>query len=442
MVRRREGYAVAIDLVAKLKRVWDMGHSWITKETILLFGIAIGVRAVVSLVQVLYGVHGIPGFAFSAWNDFYSGYVQWLGYVREGLLPYRDFYTYKYTPLFLYTLYPFFVAAGAKAASIPIVVSDAATAVLIYLIAKRFAGNRIGLAAGLLYAFAPFVLYYEDYLWLSSQPMTFFLILAVYLLKENRPVFSFASFAVSVMFKQEALFIMPAYFLLYFKEYKAIIPKGIGIFVAVVVIVSLPFLIAAPRDYIIALNYLPINLGAPQPNLPIASGIVSAATPEPNVLGTCGISSLPGLYTGTVCGTIVNLKEFASSLLMGRLNQIGFFLEPLLLALLAPALYSIRRSQNFLQILCIYSLLVFLVLFSDFEEASLAYYFVPVYAMIFASIVDKRTLLLGVATALLSVTVPEGPFQIILPLGYLFLMVLLQDLSRSARESASNQVIM
>ena len=421
-----------------MRRLRRSGRGWLTKETVILLGMAIGVRAVVSLAQVLYGVHGVPGFPLSTWGDFYSGYTQWLGFLQKGLIPYRDFYTYKYTPLFLYSLYPFFVAAGARAASIPIVLSDAATAALVYLIAKRFAADRIAFAAGLLYAFAPFVLYYEGYLWLSSQPMTLFLILAIYLFKDNRPILSFASLAVAVMFKQEALFVLPAYLLLYAKEYKRSIPKGILIFVAVVVVVSLPFLIIAPRDYISSLNYFPINLGPAEPSQPIASGIVNVATPEPNAVGSCGLTTLPGLYTGTLCGTIVNLKEFASSLIVGRLNQTAFLLEPLLLAVLAPALYVSRRSQNFLQMLCIYSLLVSLVLFSDFVEASLAYYFVPVYALMFASIMDKRTLLLGVAVALLSLTIPEGPLQVILPLGYLFIAVLLQDISGSVRHTASN----
>jgi len=397
-----------------------------------------GVRATASLIQVMYGVRGFPGLPLSTWNDFYDVYGPWLGYVHNGLMPYRDFYTYKYTPLFLYTLYPFFVAAGQKAASIPIVVSDAATAVLVYLIARRFAENRIAFAAGLLYAFAPFVLYYEGYLWLSSQPTTFFLILAVYFFKESRPSMSFASLAVAVMFKQQALFIMPAYLLLYFKEYRANIPKGIAIFVAIVVVASLPFLIAAPRDYIGSLNYFTVYLGPSEPAQAIASSIVNNATYAPNPLGTCGLQTIPGVYTGTLCGSIVNVKEFAASLLAGRLDQVAAFLEPLLLALLAPALYVSRRSRNFFQILCIYSLLASLVLFSDFVEPSLGYYFVPVYALVFASIVDKRTLLLGVATALLSAAIPEGPFQVILPLGCLFALIALQDVSRSQRDGASN----
>jgi 4-amino-4-deoxy-L-arabinose transferase-like glycosyltransferase len=427
-------------MISRLRRIEELGRGWITKETILLFGIAIGVRAIVSLVQVTYGVRGFPGLSLSTWNDFYLVYGQWLGYVHNGLMPYRDFYTYKYTPLFLYTLYPFFVAAGAKAASIPIVISDAATAVIVYLIAKRFAGNKTAFAAGLLYAFAPFMLYYEGYLWLSSQPMTFFLILAVFLFKDNKPVLSFASLAVAVMFKQQALFIMPAYLLLYFVKYRTSIPKGIGIFVAIVVVISLPFLIAAPKDYIGSLNYFSVYLGPLEPALPIASGIVNNPVFAPNPLGTCGVQTIPGVYTGMVCGTIANLKEFASSLLLGKIDQIASFLEPLLVALLAPALYVIRKSPNFLQILCIYSMVASLVLFQDFVEPSLAYYFVPVYALIFASITDRRTLVLGIATALLSVLITEGPFQVILPLGYLFALITLQDQSRSPIDSSSSAV--
>ncbi len=412
-------------------RAREIGHGWITKETIALFGLALGVRAVLSVLQLRYGVRGFPDSPLSTWDDFYVIYAQWLDYVQKGLLPYRDFYTYKYTPLFLYTLYPFFAAAGAKAASIPIILSDSATSVVVYVVAKKSGGNKVALGAGMVYAFAPFVLYYEGYLWLSSQPMTFFLLLAVFLFEDNRPVASFAALAVAVMFKQEALFIMPAYFLLYLIEYKPSLPRGIGLFVAIVVVVSLPFLILAPRDYIGSLNYFQVNLGPLEPAQPVASSIANAPSYQLNSAGTCGLQTIPGLYTGTLCGSVVNLKEFAASLVTGRLNQIASFLLPLLLLLLAPALYVCRRSQNFLQILCIYSLLVCLLLYSDFATPALGYYFVPVYALIFASVTRKLNLILAIAVALLSVTISEGPFQFILPLAFLFLLIAVQELGGS-----------
>lgn len=409
-----------------------MGNSkgrWIERDAALLFAVALAVRVAVSVSQMLYGLNGIPGSGLSTWADYYTAYVQWLGFVAKGLLPYRDFTSYKYTPLFIYTLFPFFAAGGAKAASVPIVVSDAATAALVYLIAKPLAGKRMALAAGLVYAFAPFVLYYEDYLWLSSQPMTFFLVLAIYLLNEGKATSSFASLAVSVMFKQQALFALPAYLFLYLRDYKVKGPKGFVAFVGVLVAVSLPFLIAAPMDYIGAVNYLPIAISHSQPAVPAAAAVVNQGVLEPNTVQGCQITTLPKLFTGTICGSVVNLQEFASYLFMGKVNQIATLLEPILFALFLPLLFVARRWRNFPQILSAYSMLACLVLFSDYVEASLAYYFVPVYALMFASIADKRTLVLGVGAAALSVVLPEGPLQVILPLGFLFTLVAVQDAS-------------
>ncbi len=401
---------------------------------LLILGVALGVRVVIALVQSTYGLSGIPWLALSAWGDFNGVYIPWLSLVQHGYLPYRDFYTYKYTPLFLYVLYPFYSAA-AQAASIPIVLADAATAVCVYLLAKTVTGPRIAFAAAMVYALSPFVLYYEDYLWLSSQPMALFIVLAIYLLNTDRPLLSSASLAVAVMFKQEAVFVLPAYVILYVRSHGKKVLPGLIVFLAVVFVVSFPFLILAPRDYLFVLSYYPFF------------GVIPASQLEPGLVGAlttsassgltgytpqaCGVQTIPGLYTGTICGSIINLQEFASSIVLGKLNQIGFILSPLLLALLAPALSSVRKAPNFSQMLCTYSLLGGFVAFSTFVEPSLAYYFVPVYALMFAAIVDVRSLALAIATALLSLILPEGPYQVILPIGYLFGLVLLQDATRS-----------
>jgi 4-amino-4-deoxy-L-arabinose transferase-like glycosyltransferase len=408
-------------IVLKLRRVTEISRGWMTKETAALFGAALAVRIMVSLIQISYGEQRIPGLPPNNWSDFYGVYAQWLGFVHKGLLPYRDIISYKITPLFLYSLYPFYVAAGAHAAAIPIVVSDAATAVLVYLIAKRAAGNKIAFAAGLIYSLSPLVLYEIYYLWLSSQPMTFFMLLAVYLLKENRPILSIAFLAVAVMFKQEALFILPAYLLLYAKEYRKEIPKGLVLFLAIFVTVSLPFLIIAPKDYIYGINYFPnvINLGPREPSPLAASQIFNAPPSNP----------IPVVVQGPVWASY-----------LGILGRMGSVLSPLLLVLLVPALYAIRRSPHFLEMLCTYSLIAFLAAYSVLVGSTLAYYFVPAYALIFASIVNLRTLGLGVAAALLSVAIPEGSIQAILPLVCLLLMTALQDPLQSSRAKGTTSL--
>jgi uncharacterized membrane protein len=123
----------------------------------------------------------------------------------------------------------------------------------------------------------------------------------------------------------------------------------------------------------------------------------------------------------------VNVQEFAASLLVGKSNQIAFFLAPILILLLAPALYAVRKASNFGEMLSLFSMLSSLVLFWQFAEPSLGYYFVPVYALVFGSVSDLRTLVAGFAALLLSLFVLEGPFHVILPLGCLFLLVLRAD---------------
>jgi hypothetical protein len=86
--------------------------------------------------------------------------------------------------------------------------------------------------------------------------------------------------------------------------------------------------------------------------------------------------------------------------------------------------------------MCAYSCLGLLLAFSNLIEPALAYYFVPVYALIFASVTDARTLAVGGATAILSATIPEGPFQFILALASLFLITIFQDLSSRTRDEA------
>lgn len=404
------------------------------KVLLLLFGIALAIRLILAVDQAVYGLNGIPWLALSAWGDFNAVYLPWLSLLQHGFLPYRDFYTYKYTPLFLYVLYPFYWIAP-RLASVPIVLADAGTAVCVYLIARTVAGPRIALAVGLLYTLSPFVLYYEDFLWLSSQPMTFFIVLAVYLLSSDRPLLSSAALAVAVMFKQEALFILPAYLILFVRSFGRRTVRGIAVFAAVALVVSLPFLVLAPKDYLLVLSYYPVYGTIPASQL--EPGIVGALTTGAlsgagsYTAQACGMQTIPGLYMGTICGSIINTQQFASSLLLGRLNQVAFVLSPVLLLLLAPALYSVRRAPNFAQMLCTYSMLCGFAAFSAFVEPSLAYYFIPVYALMFGAIVDRRALVLVTTVSLLILFVPEGPFQIILPVGYLFGLVILQDSSRT-----------
>jgi len=134
------------------------------------------------------------------------------------------------------------------------------------------------------------------------------------------------------------------------------------------------------------------------------------------------------------------MKEFAASLVLGEVNQIVSFLAPLLLTLFVAASLVIRRAPNFVQIAYVYSCLASLLVFSSVVEPYLAYYFVPVYALVFASVTDRRTLAVAVSAAILSAAIPEGPLQMVLPLASAFAITVLQDSSLRVRNQEIDQL--
>ena len=115
---------------------------------------------------------------------------------------------------------------------------------------RTIVGRKDRLAAGLVYALSPFALYYEGYVWLSSQPMTFFAMLSVCLVLRNRPVPSFSALAVAILFKQEVLFLLPFFLFLVVHQNKRQLPGALAAFSGILIAVSLPFLVASPRGYL------------------------------------------------------------------------------------------------------------------------------------------------------------------------------------------------
>ena len=219
--------------------------STLNKRVTLLFGIAALSRTVVALLQIFSGIKSVPASPLGAWSDFYSIYGIDLHSLSSGLLPYKDF-GYWYPPLFLYVLYMFYVIGGLHAASIPVILADSATAPLIYSLAAFSAGKRVAFASGLLYALLPVALVEEGYLWLSSQPMTLLLLLSIYLLLRNYPILSSLILAVSILFKQEAVFILPVYVFWYAFRGRSKMKKGFTVFVFSLFLASLPFLVISP----------------------------------------------------------------------------------------------------------------------------------------------------------------------------------------------------
>lgn len=354
-----------------------------------------------------------------------------LKYLSEGYLLYRDV-QYNSPPLFLYSMLPFYNLGGTTAAIVPIVLADALTAPVIYLIVQKVSSEKVALLAGLAYAFAPVALVNEGYLWLTSQPMTLFILLSMLLLKKDRPALGAGALAIAALFNQEALFILPVVVIYMIKSKISLFKPG-GLFALTFLGGLSPFMILAPSATLGHLLFFPVNLGPPEPSR-LHPGTPSAVVSIPQ---PCSYTVVPHVYSGTFCGDIANFKAYAWFLEVSRIDAMAAFIAPLLFLVFAGGLIAIRRSPNILEMACAYSIIGGLFVFSAVLHTSLGYYFVPVYALILASVTSRWSFIVGFGATVLGYLAGEGPFQFIVPIACIFVLALMQDVSlRSSPTSA------
>jgi hypothetical protein len=413
------------------------------KIILSLFAIALLSRAIVALLQIGFGInnqinldvylYGSINPGFEIYHDFYFYYVPQLVDLSKGLVPYVDF-GYSYPPLFLYVLYPFFLLAGKYAASIPILLADAATAPVIFAIVRKFSTYRISLIAGLGYAVSPFFLLYEGYLWFSSQPMTFFVLLSMYLLFSKRPLYSTLVLAVAILFKQEVVFILPIYLIWYLKFYRKDVLKSIGIMLATLVSVSLPFLAISSSDYISSLSYatlapgyIPLNATTTSPQNSTEQSILANAASH-----TLNCSTFGGTWRSLVCNfgglNYTDIKSVPSAGVIftpAFLNDISPIIALVLIVVIFYYSFLIRNSNVFVLITSAFALVIFIFAF-DFEIHTIyRYYLVPVYALTLAASNSTKLALVSLSIPLISLFLPSGNIQLLPPLfGILLIMIL------------------
>ena len=196
------------------------------------------------------------------WQDFSLAYMPAAAALKNGFLPYAAFF-YAYPPLFLYAQTAFsYLPLPSWSGAIPLVAADALTVVPIYLIAGKFWGERNSILASALFILAPTNLYYVDYLWLNPSLTTLFLMVSIYLLIEGRYDLSAFTLAVSIGFKQTALFALPVILAVMWKGQRG--RSGAVRYLLLVaficVLVSLPYLVISPGAYLASIFLVPPDL--------------------------------------------------------------------------------------------------------------------------------------------------------------------------------------
>jgi hypothetical protein len=378
-----------------------------------------GINNALNFDTYLYGQFN-PG--LELYHDFQGYYVKQLADLSKGMIPYRDF-AYSYPPLFLYSLYPFYVVGGSNAASIPIWFSDAATAPLIFLIANRFTTPKISFIAGLGYAISPFFLIYEGYLWYSSQPMTFFMVLSLYFLFTQKPLLSALAFAVCVLFKQELILLLPVFIIWFYKKYpRPILFKSLTIIGSIIVAVSLPFLLISPAHYITSMSYGLLDNSYSPSLYPSPSDTVAQLANS--------VSSPQSLHCNTISSTwrslICNYGSFTytDSKLIAPWTVIfsAGFMEQISLWLFFPTfgvtiynLIRLRRDKVALNLSASLILSGFLAMFSIDVHSIYRYYLIAAYVFPLLSCRNRASICLAIGMPLLSLFFPSGSIQLLFP---------------------------
>ncbi len=370
--------------------------------------------------------HGISAWSagFEGYGDFDLLYVPQLVQMAHGAIPYRDF-AVSYPPLFLYTLYPFYILGGASFASVPIILADAATPVLLYLLVERHAGQKLALLAALAYAFSPSALFYEGYIWYSSQPFTFFALLATYYFFRDKPVFSFSVLAIALLFKQEAIFLLPVFVAWFVRRDARRFAIGFTAFIAIIAAVSLPFLIVSAQGYLSLVSY---GLLGRWPGLISPTPVTSAICQNlyTNLAGTARLCTL-----GSITNSQFVANMLPTTVLIDQLSHDADVLSSIIvvpmLLLVIPVLFSLRKHEQCVALILTYSGIVFLILFSLVFHQVFKYYYIPVYSLLLTCAVDKKTIAVAAAAWALSLVSFSGAFQELLPLLAILVIAVILD---------------
>jgi hypothetical protein len=389
------------------------------KAVIAVFFAALLARIILSAMQVSYGIQTVTWFpSLSLWGDFYGYYVVQLSSLSHGLIPYRDF-AYSYTPLFLYSMLPFFKIGGPVLASTPIMIADSLAAAVVYEIGKTISNPKNALLAGMSYALLPFALVYEGYLWLSNEPMLLFILLSILLYYKDKLPLSAASLAVAIMFKQEAIFVLPAFIGLLILKQRRRAWKPVLIMCAILAAVSLPFLLLSPQNYLNAATYGVFSSGQSTTNT-FSGSSVTSMTPLP----LCNSSLETSL--SYLCVAIPNptfTLVASAEIWVAQIMAIPLFV----LAILTYPFVKSRDDE--VGALYAISVVAFLLIFSYLLHELQTYYVLPVYATLLLSCKTKAAPITVIALSTIAMISPAGIVQVAFASGSILATLALEDMS-------------
>ncbi len=244
-----------------------LGFVWYFNGWKRWFLTALGIQSLLFFVRVFtlstYSL-GLPDIFWDLihtemYNDYQFFYLSWIPRLWEGAWAYSaDLAVYLYPPLWIYTVGIF----GSTPSWLPGLVLfsfNAATGVLVYKIVTKLNGDEARAKfAMMLYMLNPLTLFYGAFMWLNPTPFVFFTTLAFYLALTQREEYAIITIAIATLYKQFAVVFFPIIVILFIKRKTGLrltdklvaFLKHTAIYAGIVGLVSLPFLIISPTDFL------------------------------------------------------------------------------------------------------------------------------------------------------------------------------------------------
>jgi len=198
------------------------------------------------------------------YNDYQFFYLSWIPNLWEGAWPYSaQLPVYLYPPLWIYTVGMF----GSTPPWLPGVVLfsfNVATGILVYKIAEAVScSEKKASLAMMIYLLNPLTIGYGSFMWLNPTIYVFFVMLSFYFALNNRTELSVITIGVATLYKQFAVIFFPIIALLLIKQIAnrtkrtsiTQFLKYTVIYGLVVGLVSLPFIIVSPDEFITQILY-------------------------------------------------------------------------------------------------------------------------------------------------------------------------------------------
>ncbi|MHA2061787.1 MAG: glycosyltransferase 87 family protein [Candidatus Sifarchaeia archaeon] len=178
----------------------------------------------------------------------------------EGKIPYRDITVGKtdYPPLISYTMMVTVFLCGdfVFLCKIPFIIGDLLIGYVLYIFAKEWQvdgdhGSHRSYMITFIYLFLPYPIFESSYIGRFDSIPTLFLLLTIYFVQKEHSNYAGLCWGVGIMFKWFPVIIAPIIFLYFFKTHKMKdLARFLFITCAVCFLISLPFLILAPNQYI------------------------------------------------------------------------------------------------------------------------------------------------------------------------------------------------